>query len=71
MTQGTQELSILIKYHIKELIDVGGGYYELQLRNDPSYCVDESQSPPANGSNVQAWQYGGNDRQQWQLVAVP
>jgi hypothetical protein len=50
--------------------DVGGGYYEIAVRNNPRFCLDESQPTVANGSNIQMWQCVGNDRQQWKLVDV-
>jgi mannan endo-1,4-beta-mannosidase len=53
-----------------KLIDIGGGYYKIVLRNYQNYCIDEADITPIAGSNVQVWSYDGNDRQKWKFIDI-
>jgi Ricin-type beta-trefoil lectin domain-like/Malectin domain len=50
------------------VIDVGGGYYKLQLANDASKVVDVSGADSADGTAIQVWADIGSTAQKWKLV---
>jgi hypothetical protein len=51
------------------LTDIGGGAYKITVRADALQGLDCS-AVPVNNTNVQMWNYVGNNRQQWILEPV-
>ena len=58
-----------LAYQEFELLDAGGGYYDLRALHS-NKSVDVAGGSSSSGANVQQWDSNGSDAQLWQIVST-